>query len=357
MSRRLKRLGLGLFGGALIACAGGLGLLRVLWYAPPPVAAVRVETHGDPVALSSGEALRVLVWNVQFCATRQHHFFYDGGDAVRVPATDVEAALDELAAVLREHQPDLVLIQEIDRGAARTAGIDQVAELLAEVPYATVATTPYWRVPYVPTPSRQHVGRTDMHLATLARHRADGATRHQLALLQEPLYRRAFNLRRAILELRLAGSEGSPGLAVLNTHLSAFSRGDGTLGRQMDQLEERLQALDDEGVPWILGGDFNALPPGDDPSRLGVESDLYADEITPIQRLFDAGRRSAFPLARLQEQPESARTYLPFGATAPDRTLDYLFVSDGIEVLRAEVITGREPISDHLPLLVEIRLP
>jgi len=357
MKRKLRRVGLGLFGGVLIACAGGLGLVRALWYTPPPVADVKIQDGDDADVVQPHSTLRVLVWNVQFCATRAHHFFYDGGEAVHVPREDVDAALAELAAVLQEQRPDLVLIQEIDRGAVRTQDVDQVAELLAAVPHASWATTPYWRVPYVPSPSHQHVGRTDMHLATLAQLRLHEATRYQLALLQEPFYRRAFNLRRAVLETRLHGPDGEPRLAVLNTHLSAFSRGDGTLGRQMDQLEERLEALDEEGVPWILGGDFNALPPGDDPTRLGADSELYADASTPIQRLFDAGRRSAFPLRRLQEQPETTRTYLPFGATEPDRTLDYLFVSEGIEVRSATVLVDREPISDHLPLVVDIVLP
>ena len=74
-------------------------------------------------------------------------------------------------------------------------------------------------------------------------------------------------------------------------------------------------------------------------------------------RSIDAGRRSAVPLERLQQTPENTWTYLPFGAEAPDRTLDYLFVSEGIQVLGAEVLTDREPVSDHVPLLVDIRLP
>jgi len=357
MSRRLRRVGLGIFSGVLIACAGGLGMLRALWYTPPPVTSVKVEGNTDAPALKPGDTLRVLVWNVQFCGTRRHHFFYDGGDAVHVTREDVDTVLAELTSILREHEPDLVLIQEIDRGADRTAHVDQVAELLAAAPYAAWLTAPYWRVPHVPTPAHQHVGKTDMHLATLSRHRVDGATRHQLSLLDEPFFRRAFNLRRAILEARLAGADGAAGLAVLNTHLSAFSRGDGTLGRQMDQLEARMDALDQDGVPWILGGDFNALPPGDDPARLGEDGELYADQTTPIQRLFDAGRRSAFPLERLQQDPETTWTYLPYGAETPDRTLDYLFVSEGIQVLHAQVLADGESVSDHLPLMVDIRLP
>jgi len=150
---------------------------------------------------------------------------------------------------------------------------------------------------------------------------------------------------------RASGGE----VALLNTHLSAFSRGDGTLPRQVEQIQQRLAELDREGVPWILAGDFNMLPPGDAPARLGEDAPLYADAGNPIAALFDEGRRSALPLQA--PFPGHAGTYLPFGSASPDRTLDYVFVSDGIEVLEAEVLDTHSDISDHLPLLVRVQIP
>jgi endonuclease/exonuclease/phosphatase family metal-dependent hydrolase len=54
-------------------------------------------------------------------------------------------------------------------------------------------------------------------------------------------------------------------------------------------------------------------------------------------------------------EPERWRTYLPFGASAPDRTLDYAFV--GRQVQLGEVVVLQETgISDHLPILVTLTL-
>ena len=54
--------------------------------------------------------------------------------------------------------------------------------------------------------------------------------RYQLPLLQESRLRRLFNLRRACLATPLRGPSR---VSLLNTHLSAFSFGDGTVDKQV----------------------------------------------------------------------------------------------------------------------------
>lgn len=340
-----------------LALLGSLGLvmLRAAFGIGPDVQQVPVGADGDAAVLASSQILDVLSWNVQYCASRKHHFFYDGGDAVHVPAGDVAETVAAVAAGIRHHDPDLVLLQEVDRNSIRTGRRDQLAGILRLTPFARWTSAHYHRAPYVPHPPGDHLGRVDMNLAILARNEMDASRRHQLPLLDEPLYRRLFNLRRAVLVAEIPREEGPP-LVVLDTHLSAFSRGDGTLGRQVAALDALLDGLDAGGHPWILAGDLNMLPPGDDPARLGDDVELY-DTVNPIAPLFEAGRRSAFPVQDQHEHPGDLGTYLPFGADAPDRTLDYLFVSDELEVLSARVLTDFSHVSDHLPLLARIRIP
>ncbi len=354
-SNRLFKLAAGCAGGVLVACATVAGLFRGQTYHPADRQEIAVEGSGEASVLAPGTSLKVLVWNVQFCGTRKHHFFYDGGDTVHVPAEDVHEALGAIGDVIGQHQPHISLLQEIDRNSDRTGRLDQLDRLLAAQPHAGWAAAPYHKAGYVPHPPGKHLGRVDMELVTLAQRGMSSAVRHQLALLDEPFYRRAFNLKRAILETTFTRSSGPP-FVVLNTHLSAFSYGDGTLEAQVQQIERRLEELDEAGSPWILGGDFNLLPPGDDPGRLGDDAGYYSDHNNPIEILFAAGRRSAFsPTALLEE--ESVGTYQPYGSDGPDRTLDYLFVSEEVEVQQARVLTDSPDISDHLPLLVEIVVP
>lgn len=343
------------FGAAGAVCVGGLLMLRSLFGIAPGVQPVPVGESGQAAALPPSQVIRVLSWNVQYCASREHRFFYDGGDAVHVPRQDVIETLAAVAAAIRLHEPDLALLQEIDRSSARTARIDQLSGILEACPHPRWSSAHYHRAPYVPHPPGNHLGRVDMNLATLSNWHVEASHRHQLPLLAEPLYRRLFNLRRAVLVSEIPRQQGPP-LVVLNTHLSAFSRGDGTLGRQVAALDALLTGLDRRGQPWILAGDLNMLPPGDDPGRLGEDAELY-DRTNPILPLFEGGRRSAFAVQDLPQYPSALGTYLPFGAAEPDRTLDYLFVSGGIEVVSARVLDELSEVSDHLPLLVEVRVP
>ena len=80
----------------------------------------------------SRKKLKILSWNIQFAASTKHNFFYEGGTAVSVPsADDVHATLDTIAATIQKEDPDIVLLQEVDRGARRTWYIDEHAEVRA----------------------------------------------------------------------------------------------------------------------------------------------------------------------------------------------------------------------------------
>lgn len=339
-----------------LAVAGSLAAALVAWLfggqpAPGDVDPVAVRCSADAPELPRGKPLKVLIWNVQFAGSRRHWFFYDGGVTVAVPPDDVTATLDEIARVVAEHQPDLVLLQEVDRGSARTGRVDQHAELLRRVPFPCDASTPYHQVAYVPHPGHEHMGRVDLHLSVFSKYRLDSATRTQLALMVEPWWKQVFNLRRALMEVRLP-LQGGGELRAFNTHLSAFSMGDGTLDRQMAALDAAMTTAEQAKVPFLLGGDLNALPPGDNPARLGSDADQYAEAVTPAQRLF-ARFPSVVTPAMFAAEPERWRTYLPYGASAADRTLDYAFIGRQVELGEVTVLqeTG---ISDHLPILVTI---
>jgi endonuclease/exonuclease/phosphatase family metal-dependent hydrolase len=104
--------------------------------------------------------------------------------------------------------------------------------------------------------------------------------------------------------------------------------------------------------PWILAGDFNLLPPGDDPGRLAAEGDAYRDPVNPMEALLK-DYRDIFGDAQLDPMN---RTYLPFGFPEPDRKIDYVLVGGPIEVIEAKVLREHAAISDHLPLVATLRI-
>jgi endonuclease/exonuclease/phosphatase family metal-dependent hydrolase len=342
-----------LCGAGLSLAAVGAALARGAVYLPPPVQDVVVRCAPDVRTARTGESLRVLVWNVQFGGSTRHEFFYDGGEAVAVPESDVRWTLDAIAEVVRELDPDIILWQELDRGSDRTHRIDMVPELLARLPYPCSTTAPYHRVAYVPFPAHEHLGRVDMHLGVFSRVRLGSARRHQLALLDEPAWRAIFNLKRAVLEVEVP-VEGGPDLVLLDTHLSAFSHGDGTLHRQVAQLRRLALDARDAGHAVLLAGDLNSLPPGDDPARLPADAQaLYSDATNPIQPLYDALRPGLSPQA-YAAAPERAHTYVPYGGR-PDRTIDHVFSTGPVATGPVTVLQERLDISDHLPMVVQVR--
>lgn len=308
-----------------------------------------VSTRRDAPPVPRNRRLRMLCWNIQFAAGRGQHFFYDGGQAVSVDRRTVERHLDAIAEVIRREAPDLVLLQEVDRRSRRTARVDQHAELLVRVPYPCHVSTPYFRVPYVPYPPHEHLGRMDMHLSVFSTFGVSHALRHALAPIQgERWLRRQFNLRRALLELALPLADGGH-MRVFDTHLSAFSHGDGTLALQIGAIDARLATTEREGIPWLLGADLNTLPPGDDPTRLGTDADLYADG-SRVAPLIDHYRWPVRPDA------PPAWTYQPFGGT-PDRTIDYVLHGRAITAVDFRVLSDVADVSDHLPLVFDFVIP
>ena len=311
-------------------------------------------THRVPAVAKAGEPLTILVWNVQYGASRKHHFFYDGGEAVRVPEADVQWTLDAIAEVVAEVDPDVILWQELDRGSDRTHRVDMVQELLRRAPYPCTATTPYHRVAYVPHPGHEHLGKVDMHLGVFSRVRLTEATRHQLPLLDEPVWRAIFNLRRAALEVRVPVA-GGPDLTLLDTHLSAFSRGDGTLPRQVRHLRRLALQARDAGDGVVLAGDMNSLPPGDDPGRLSERDQLlYSDSDNPVKVLYDALTPALAPNTYAAD-PGRAFTYIGFGQDRPDRMIDHAFTAGPVRADSYGVRQDRLDISDHLPLVLVVR--
>eukprot|EP00948_MAST-09A_sp_MAST-9A-sp1_P002700 g2700.t1 len=270
-----------------------------------------------------------------------------------------------VAEVISECDPDIVLLQEVDMCSKRTCYVNQLEGILKHLDpnakrYPYVSTTPYHQCNFVPTPNHEFMGKVDFHMAVLSKFPIKRATRHQLPMLDEPWWRRMFNLKRAIMDIRF-DVQGGGSFSALNTHLSAFSYNDGTPEKEIAQIIEHCDKLDAEGVSWLLVGDFNQLPPGDDPKRLGEDSKYYYPlGSTPITALL-AKQRSLMEVKRWESEPrETTRfnSYVPFWKDVPDRVLDWMFVSKGMDAKDYEVVYHGhiKTASDHLPLAAKLTM-
>lgn len=337
--------------------------IRLTTFHPPEVTGEEVACAPGAPLLEPGQPVKVLNWNIQYLAGKDYVFWYDlldgSGPDTRPSPAAIDATLAEVTRVVADEQPDVVLLQEVDDGAARTDGEDQLALLqeALEEPFACHASTFYWQAAFVPHP--RILGSVGMKLSTLSRHRIDDATRHQLAQVPSDPLTRQFDIRRAILETHLP-IDGGDDLVVLNTHLDAFAQGTDTMQQQVAETRQLLDGFTTAGLPWILGGDFNLLPPGGQYELLDPAQQAYYAPETELTVLTDA--YSSVPSVEEANGPDAEEwfTHSPNDPAidGPDRTIDFLLHSPhlrlGDHAVRHE---GTLEISDHLPVIATYELP
>lgn len=230
----------------------------------------------------------------------------------RCVGVDRRLDIARIVAVIAEHEPDIVCLQELDVGRARTGGVDQaraIAEGLSMSfrfhPAMRVESEQYGDAILTPHPERL------IRAAALPSVRGVPGLEPRGALWSE---------------VELGGTT----LNVINTHLGLVPR------------EQRLQAaaligkdwIDATTGPTILTGDFNA-------------TSLTRPYQAIVRRLADAQRL-------LGKRP----TVKTFPSSFPAIRIDHFFVSPHIRP--TGVIAPFSPLarmaSDHLPLVLDFEI-
>ena len=283
------------------------------------------------------------------------------GDERAVEAALRPRTLDEVARIITAERPDIILLQEVDDGASRTDGEDQLARLLGKLDsklgYVCHASAWYWKASFVP--HGKIMGAVGMKLSTISRYRITDATRYQLPIMPAGFIREQLGLKRAVLQVDMP-VEKRPSLAVLNTHLDAFAQGTDTMAKQVARVKEIVSAIEAEKRVWLMGGDFNLLASRPARARLAADQRTsYAAE-TELQPLTDAYPSVPSVTHTLGAAAPSWFTHFPNDPSvkAPDRTIDYVFFSKAL-TLGDHSVRRRDTlaISDHLPVIVTVTLP
>jgi endonuclease/exonuclease/phosphatase family metal-dependent hydrolase len=335
-------------------------LMFSLTWRPDARETLPVSCTGTPPTLVPGQALKVMTWNVQYLAGKRYVFWNDlaQGNDEAPTQEDMAFSLDEVARVIRDEQPDVVLLQELDDGAKASDYQDQLKLLQERVAdlYPCSASAFDWKAEFVPD---AHVfGSVGRQLATLSRYRIEHAERLQLPVASANFISRQFQPKDALLATKLPLSDGGQ-LTVFNTHLERARQPDDTLQAQVSAVAKVLDKYESQGLPWLIGGDFNLLP-------LGQYRRLSAEQRTPysadseLHLLWD--KYPMIPTNNEASGIDRAQwlTHYPNdpGLNGPDRTVDYLFYSPRIK--RVEAMVRQDDtlrISDHLPVIARFLLP
>ncbi|PKM25875.1 MAG: endonuclease [Gammaproteobacteria bacterium HGW-Gammaproteobacteria-13] len=241
-------------------------------------------------------SLRLLSFNIQvgISTQRYHHYLTRSWQHV-LPHAGRSGNLQRIGDLLGDF--DLVALQEVDGGSLRSGYVNQVEHL------AHLGAFPFWY---------QQLNR---NFGRLAQHSNGVLSRLRPSLLEDhPL---PGPPGRGAMLLRLG--EGPDAVAVVMMHLSLGAR---TRTRQLAYIRELLS----DYRHMVLMGDMNT----------------HANDLLQHSPLRDLGL--------LAPQIEAT-----FPSWRPQRCLDHILLSPGLPLERCEVLS--QPISDHLPVAVQIRLP
>lgn len=348
--------------GLLLIAAVVAGLIYSITWRPEPKETLAVICPVAAPTLVAGQAIKIMTWNVQYLAGKRYVFWYnliDGsGPDDRPTREDMAFSLDEVARVIRDEQPDLLLLQDLDEEAKSSDYQNQLVllqERLVDLyPCSTQAFT--WKADFVP--NRHIFGSVGRKIVTLSRFQIEHAERLQLPVAESNLISRQFQPKPAMLVSYLPLNDGGQ-LVAINTQLDAPTLNNSNLRRQMQATAAVVDKYESQGTPWVIGGNFNLLPIGQF-LRLPAELRLGYSADSELHLLWEK-----YPM--LPSNPEATGidrerwlTHVPNNpdAEGPDRTLDYLFYSPKLQRVKGYVRQqDTQAISDHLPVVGRFLLP
>lgn len=250
--------------------------------------------------------VRVMTWNIRTGV---------GNDPYE-PGKRTPADLRGIADVIQTVKPDIVALQEVDRGRDRTSGMDQPAilgELLG------------MRYLYGPNLVDED---GEYGIAILTPHAIQGF-HHELLPGASGWEPRGFI--RSVIDVPSICP-----VTVVNTHLQvAFGEGEEEASRQRRESAAILAScLTETRGPAILTGDFNAEPTVDDLHALSVLDDAWVQA----------------------EKGSDGKTFPATPHGDPEIRIDAVFVNSWLYVNACRVLRDDRTAlaSDHYPVVVEL---
>lgn len=224
---------------------------------------------------------------------------------------DKRLDLERIAGVINQEHPDLVGLQELDRGVKRTEGVDEIAELarMTRMEYAFAHNLDYQGGQYgVAILSRFPILKTD----------------HRMYANNREAERRGM--------LRIEVKIGGQILSFATTHLD-YQHEDG----RIFEAGQLLDFLKKQPGPLILVGDFNVEPAGDS------------------YKLVAAYFRDAWLENKTFENKMNAAGF-SYPADHPAKRIDYILFRPNAGVRARKAWTVDTQASDHVPVVADFEI-
>ncbi|MDQ0061077.1 endonuclease/exonuclease/phosphatase family protein [Paenibacillus harenae] len=304
-------------------------------------------THNSKQVLKQGDSVTATTFNIGYAGLDLgQDFFMDGGKTSRSSSKkQTEANLAAIADFLEKAQSDFFLLQEVDTGSSRSYQIDEAAELSDSLPDYDSTYAINYKVPWVPVPVLDPMGKVKSGLMTLSSYQSASHTRYDLPG-KESWPVQQMELDRAYIASRFP-VEGGRELVLINLHLSAFDKGGVIRKQQLEFLDGFVRKESDKGNYLIVGGDWNHSLPGTNPDAFDSEQE-WPEWLQPFPESFGPeglqwANDPATPSVRTLDIPyESGINFLA--------VIDGFLVSPNIEIMS---VSGHDlgfANSDHNPV-------
>lgn len=242
----------------ILAFGGLVAYLSITDYKPEQVEVVDIHNGASQ---TNTDFLDIISWNIGYAGLGEEmDFFMDDGTGGWPSKTQVEAYLAGAVDYIKNSDADVYFLQEVDKKAKRSYGIDQVSVIADAMPSYDWAFAKNYDVRFVPVPISAPMGGVLAGQMNISKYKiSDTAERHALPGTYDFLTQLA-QLDRAAIVTRIKASDGNDWV-LINTHNSAFDKGD-LRTQQLEYLKELMliEYLKDNYV--IVGGDWNLALPG-----------------------------------------------------------------------------------------------
>lgn len=302
-----------------------------------------------------GKEYTAITYNIGFGAyTPDFSFFMDGGKSSWAKSKEsVIATVSGACNLMKEYEPDFMLVEEVDTDATRSYHVNQKEILDSFFPDYCSTEAVNFDSPFLFWPLTEPHGKSHAEMVCLSAYPIADSIRRSLPISTSVT--KLVDLDRCYSISRVPVENGKL-LSIYTLHLSAYGMDASVREGQVAMLREDMEKDLAAGNYIICGGDYNhdlKAPEGEQGivnwacplprTRLAEGVHFVIDEFSAdeIEKMHDTARNTDIPY-------EEGVTYTV--------TLDGFIISDNITVTSYEVPNTGYLYSDHEPVIMHFVL-
>jgi endonuclease/exonuclease/phosphatase family metal-dependent hydrolase len=330
---------------AILVVASYIGYVYLQYHRIPDNQKLIIKNNQNTTP-EIGKSYSMMTFNIGYGSyPADYTFFMDGGKEVRARSKkDVVSNINEDIRLIKNANPDIVNIQEVDYQGDRSMHVSEPKMFSTAFASYTNIFVQNYDSAYLFYPVLNPIGKAKSGIQTLTKFAAIQSTRYQLPI--ETNFSKFFDLDRAFSVTVIPIQNSNKKLYLYNTHMSAFIKDKVIQAKQLTKIFGSMQKHVDNGDYVIAGADFNHVLSG------AAHPELTWMKPFPVKEL-TKGMRVVAPT----NQPSVRSNGVPY--TSPKEItgiIDGFLVSDNISTSDVKTIQNNFKSSDHNPVVMKFTL-